>query len=133
MAMATLLLALLAAAGCQSAPVPTVPAPERTSVPAPAVPSAGSQSVEAPDAAPGDQQQLRVFTLQELRAYDGREGRRAYVAVDGAVYDVTHVAKWIEGHHVNHQAGGDFSELILESPHGKAILRTVPVAGRLAP
>ncbi|NLG57268.1 MAG: cytochrome B5, partial [Clostridiales bacterium] len=29
------------------------------------------------------------MTLEELKAFDGKEGRRAYIAVDGIIYDVT--------------------------------------------
>ena len=34
----------------------------------------------------------KIFTLDELKNYDGKEGRKAYIAVDGVVYDVTNVA-----------------------------------------
>ena len=33
----------------------------------------------------------KIFTLDELKNYDGKEGRKAYIAVDGVVYDVTNV------------------------------------------
>ena len=32
---------------------------------------------------------MKEFTLEELAEFDGREGRPAYVAYDGMVYDVT--------------------------------------------
>lgn len=44
----------------------------------------------------------KIFTLEELKNYDGKEGRKAYIAVDGVVYDVTNVAAWQGGtHHGN--------------------------------
>lgn len=36
----------------------------------------------------------KILTLDELKNYDGKEGRKAYIAVDGVVYDVTNVAAW---------------------------------------
>ena len=41
----------------------------------------------------------KIFTLDELKNYDGKEGRKAYIAVDGVVYDVTNVAAWQGGTH----------------------------------
>ena len=38
---------------------------------------------------PDDQIDLIELTLEELAAYDGLEGRDAYIAVDGKIYDVT--------------------------------------------
>ncbi len=35
----------------------------------------------------------KIFTLDELKNYDGKEGRKAYIAVDGVVYDVTNVER----------------------------------------
>ena len=35
----------------------------------------------------------KIFTLDELKNYDGKEGRKAYIAVDGVVYDESHLAK----------------------------------------
>ncbi len=33
----------------------------------------------------------QTFTQDELALYDGLEGRKAYIAVDGVVYDVTDI------------------------------------------
>ena len=74
----------------------------------------------------------RVFTLEELAEYDGLEGREAYVAVDGVVYDVTGSDMWDEGGHNGFQAGQDLSEEIKEvSPHGVSVLERMPVVGTL--
>jgi predicted heme/steroid binding protein len=32
---------------------------------------------------------MKEFTLEELAEFDGREGRAAYVAYEGVVYDIT--------------------------------------------
>lgn len=39
----------------------------------------------------GDLPQLEL-TLEELAAYDGKDGNPAYIAVDGVIYDVTDVS-----------------------------------------
>ena len=75
----------------------------------------------------------KVFTLEELSGYDGKDGRPAYVAVDGVVYDVSDKPLWAGGEHQNKvSAGLDLSEAILQSPHGKAKLKDLPVVGKLA-
>jgi predicted heme/steroid binding protein len=74
----------------------------------------------------------KVFTLEELKQYDGTNGNPAYVAVDGVVYDVSDKALWSGGTHKGNTAGQDLSEAILKSPHGKAKLEELPVVGTLA-
>ncbi len=50
---------------------------------------------------------VRRFTLEELAYYDGQEGRPAYVAVNGIVYDVSDVKLWENGRHFEQTAGQD--------------------------
>ncbi len=78
-----------------------------------------------------DEIELREFTLEELAQYDGEDGRDAYVAVDGYVYDMTDSAQWQEGMHQGRvQAGQDLTdEIDNESPHGRANLDRVPKIG----
>lgn len=73
----------------------------------------------------------KVFTLQELATYDGEDGHKAYVAVDGKVYDVTNREGWGSGNHNGAVAGTDLTELILSSPHGKDVLSGLTVVGTL--
>ncbi|HBP38314.1 MAG TPA: cytochrome B5 [Clostridiales bacterium] len=76
----------------------------------------------------------RSFTIDELAQYDGLEGRKAYIAVDGVVYDVTDIAQWKDGlHQGKFQAGKDYSdEIRSESPHGLSMLSRADKVGILA-
>lgn len=75
---------------------------------------------------------LLELTLEELAAFDGREGRKAYIAVSGNIYDVTNSPRWPNGSHNGYQAGQDLTEQILNvSPHGISTLDGVPLIGIL--
>jgi predicted heme/steroid binding protein len=41
----------------------------------------------------------REFTPEQLEQYDGKEGRPAYIAYKGKVYDVTDNYLWTNGNH----------------------------------
>lgn len=71
----------------------------------------------------------RLFTTDTLKKYNGQNGNPVYIAVDGIVYDVTNVAKWKNGSHQGVTAGSDISQNIKSSPHGKDILKNIPVVG----
>jgi len=75
---------------------------------------------------------MKVFTEEELLRYDGREGRPAYVAVEGKVYDVTGSFLWRNGvHQYHHRAGRDLTEALRGAPHTSVKLRRFPVVGTL--
>jgi predicted heme/steroid binding protein len=75
----------------------------------------------------------RKFTLDELKQYDGREGRPAYIAYKGKVYDVTDNYMWIDGDHQGeHAAGRDLTEGMARAPHGEENLERVKQIGILA-
>jgi len=74
---------------------------------------------------------MKVFTEVELRRYDGSNGI-AYVACYGKVYDVSDSYHWRKGaHHVSHQAGFDFTDVLERAPHGFSLLEKFPVVGKL--
>lgn len=75
--------------------------------------------------------QQKEYTLEELKKYNGKNGSLAYVAVDGKIYDVTNNKKWKNGMHEGMSAGQDISKAIQSSPHGKDILKEVPMVGVL--
>lgn len=66
---------------------------------------------------------MREFTPDELKAFDGRDGRPAYVAYDGGVYDVTGSPMWPDGDHEGwHSAGEDLTEAHQDAPHDVHVL-----------
>jgi predicted heme/steroid binding protein len=71
------------------------------------------------------------LTIEELAAYDGKNGNPAYVAVDGVIYDVTDVSQWTGGKHNGYTAGQDLTEAIKKAPHGTSKLEGLPVVGKI--
>lgn len=79
----------------------------------------------------GAAKELKSFTVEELKKYDGQNGNAAYVAVDGKVYDVTNNKKWKGGKHEGLTAGNDLTQELKKSPHGASVLKKLPVVGNL--
>lgn len=73
----------------------------------------------------------KTFTVEELAKYDGKNGNKAYVAVDGKVYDVTDVEAWKGGEHQGNKAGQDLTEAIKDAPHGVDPLKDAVEIGTL--
>ncbi len=72
------------------------------------------------------------LTLEELAEFDGQNGNRAYIAVDGNVYDVTDLPPWSGGVHNDFPAGHDYTEEIKEvSPHGLTPLENLEPVGTI--
>jgi len=78
--------------------------------------------------------ELKKFTLNELKKYDGREGRPVYIAYNGKVYDVSESFLWMEGDHQGqHVAGKDLTDDMKLAPHGEEALERVKLVGVLVP
>lgn len=76
----------------------------------------------------------RKFTLEELKQYDGKNGKPAYIAYKGKVYDVTDNYLWLDGDHQGqHEAGKDLTEDMANAPHGEENLERVKLIGILVP
>jgi len=74
----------------------------------------------------------RVFTVDELAAFDGKDGKPAYIAHNGKVYDVSGSWMWENGEHQDeHSAGIDLTDDIDFAPHNDYVLENFPVVGTL--
>jgi predicted heme/steroid binding protein len=75
---------------------------------------------------------LLELTLEELKQFDGKGGRKAYIAVEGIIYDVSGNLNWFRGNHNGYEAGRDLTlEIDTLSPHGRSKLLDVPKVGRI--
>ena len=70
----------------------------------------------------------KTFTIEELAQYDGKDGKPAYVAVDGIVYDMSSV--FDSGKHYSHYAGKELTTAFY-SYHVKSQITKYPVIGVL--
>lgn len=75
------------------------------------------------------------LTREQLKEFDGKNGRPAYVAVNGVIYDLTVSRLWRGGEHdPSHgeaYAGRDLTHVLDQSPHGDKHLKEFPVVGQL--
>jgi predicted heme/steroid binding protein/uncharacterized membrane protein len=72
------------------------------------------------------------FTMEDLHSFDGKEGRPAYVAYKGKIYDVTKSKLWKDGSHARkHLAGHDLTDALKTAPHGEEKILSMPEVGRL--
>lgn len=63
------------------------------------------------------------ITEEMLSSKDGKDGRPAWVAINGQVFDVSQSRLWKNGEHMKrHLAGLDLSDQIKASPHGLEVL-----------
>lgn len=74
---------------------------------------------------------MKDMTLAELAQFNGRDGKPAYVAYNGVIYDVTESAMWGNGDHEGmHDAGGDLTADHDDAPHD-VYITDFPEIGRL--
>jgi predicted heme/steroid binding protein len=72
------------------------------------------------------------LTAEELSQFDGAEGRPAYVAYGGEIYDVSKGKLWRGGRHVQkHLAGMDLTAALKQAPHGEEKIKGMPLVGKL--
>jgi predicted heme/steroid binding protein/uncharacterized membrane protein len=72
------------------------------------------------------------FTVEELKSFNGENGRPIYVAYKGRVIDVTGSKMWRGGMHMKrHAAGQDLTAEIQDAPHDIEVLDRYPQVGVL--
>jgi predicted heme/steroid binding protein/uncharacterized membrane protein len=75
---------------------------------------------------------MQEFDIAELKNYDGNNGRPAYVAYKGKVYDISDSKLWRNGLHMKrHHAGQDMTTDIQGAPHEADVLERYPQVGTL--
>lgn len=74
----------------------------------------------------------RKVTKQELAENNGTNGKPAYIAYKGKVYDVSDSSFWIDGDHLGmHNAGKDLTEELEMAPHREENLQRIKLVGDL--
>ena len=123
------LLAMVIVACGGNEPATTVPTADPT-----ASTTASTAGGTTATSAPASEE--KTFTAAELAEFDGKEGRPAYIAVDGVVYDVSASVRWPEGGHtacfLDAKAGNDLSQELERAPSNmRALVERLPAVGRL--
>lgn len=70
-----------------------------------------------------------IFGPDTLAHFDGKEGRPAFIAHQGRVYDMQGLKLWKHGVHMKHAAGTDLTTALPKAPHGEEKLEGLPVVG----
>lgn len=91
----------------------------------------GGVLAQNPSGSVNSDQAKRLFSNEELSAFDGREGRPAYFAYQGKTYDVTASPLFTEGEHFEHRAGQDLTGQLEGAPHLEEVFEGIPVVGLL--
>jgi predicted heme/steroid binding protein len=73
---------------------------------------------------------MHVFNKQKLSQFHGENGKPAYIAYAGKVYDVSESFIWKGGvHWVTHHAGQDLTEELRHAPHNDDMIKKFRVVG----
>lgn len=93
-------------------------------------PSVTPPATSQPSPPPVPNQQ--TFTREQLAQFNGKNGKPAYVAVKGIVYDVTNNAAWSAASHFGLTAGKDLTQEFASCHAAEQwILNTLKPVGRL--
>jgi predicted heme/steroid binding protein len=131
-------LLLLLSVGCATATTPNASSSISSSsqndqqITSSSISSVPTSSVSSAPASSSSSSALLELTLAELKQFDGKGGRKAYIAVGGTIYDVTGNLNWFRGNHNGFEAGQDLTAAMdNESPHGRSKLVGLPIVGRI--
>lgn len=130
-----LISAMLVFVGCSADVEKAEEMPEETNVVTEEVVSEESKELmeEEKETDMEKDEMMLELTLDELAEFDGSNGDVIYVAVDGVIYDVSHLDLWKGGQHkAGITAGKDLTKEIKEmSPHGVGILKRATIVGKI--
>jgi len=75
---------------------------------------------------------MKEFDADELAGLNGENGKPAYIAHDGKVYDVSESKLWRKGQHMNrHRSGANLTSDMQAAPHDFKVLERFPQVGIL--
>lgn len=73
-----------------------------------------------------------TLTLEALATFDGKDGRKAYIAYKEIIYDVSESPMWKNGTHMGRPfAGNDVTDMLAQAPHGEDKVLRMPQVGKL--
>jgi predicted heme/steroid binding protein len=76
--------------------------------------------------------QQKKVTQQELAENNGTNGKPAFIAYKGKVYDVSESSFWMDGEHLGmHNAGKDLTDELDMAPHREENFAKVKYVGEL--
>ncbi len=74
----------------------------------------------------------KAISDKDLRLFDGRYNRPAYVGYKGKIFDVTESRYWSNGEHFfRHYTGQDLTPSLQDAPHGEENILRRPLAGEI--
>jgi len=72
----------------------------------------------------------KEFSLEELKAFNGADGKPVYIVYRDRVIDVSTSKHWHTGHHMGaHYAGQDLTREFEAAPHGPEVFERFPEVG----
>lgn len=72
----------------------------------------------------------KEMTGEQLSSFDGKEGRPAYIAYRGMIYDISSSRLWKNGQHMmKHHAGTNLTDMLKNAPHGDDKVLAMPQVG----
>lgn len=74
---------------------------------------------------------LPVFTKNQLALRNGNDKAEIWVAFQGKIYDVKKSRLWKNGKHYEHWAGQDLTEELADAPHNVNVFDKFDVVGIL--
>lgn len=75
--------------------------------------------------------ETKTFTAAQIAEFNGKNGKPAYVAYKGVVYDVTESAQWLDGDHLGHEAGNNLTDQMEIAPHSDEVMERMKKVGTL--